>query len=291
VSDAPISGSTDIRQPGDTPVATARRVRGKAPCLLRIEPHHAPDRVLLREEETELGPALLHRRRDSGVEIVSIEPVLSSEEKILVNGRPIRKARDLSRGQEVMIAGLKYRFFPDGSVSTLVTEDEAFRVAATDDATNCLTRDVLLDHLEEMYDDALEGGHPVSLVIFGVDDHAGLTESFDPDELTRILGCIVDLMLQRLRAADLLFRNRPSEFTLVLPRTTAESLYGLGERIISQVGETPIETGDVSLLVTLSAAILTGPLPQVVPSHLDFLAGGEALLERGMRRGPNHVIG
>jgi GGDEF domain-containing protein len=264
---------------------------GKAPCLLRIEPHRAPDRVLLRGEETELGPALLHRRVDSGTAVVSIEPVLSSEEQVLVDGRPIRKARDLATGQEVMIAGLKYRFFADGSVPALITEDEAFRAAATDDATSCLTRSVLLDHLEEMHREAMEGGHPVSLVIFGVDDHAELVERFESEELSRVLGCIVDLMLQRLRAADLLFRNRPSQFTLVLPRTTAESLYGLGERILQQVGETPIETGDSSLIVTLSVAILTGPLPQAVPSHVDFLAGGEALLERGMRRGKNQLIG
>lgn len=295
MSDTPIGGSTGIRRPARSRVLTgAAKSRGpsvKAPCLLRIEPHRAPVRVLLRGEETALGPALLHRRRERRTEIVSIEPALSSEEKVLVDGRPIRRACDLSVGQEVMIAGRKYRFFLDGSVSALYSEDEAYRAIATDHTTSCLTRDVLLDHLEEIYTDALEGGHPVSLVMFGVDDLGELQESFDPESLNRVLGCIVDLMLQRLRAADLLFRNREAQFTLVLPKTTAESLYGLGERILRQVSETPIEMGDATLLVTLSVAILTGPLPQAVPSHLDFLAGGEALLERGMRRGKNCVIG
>lgn len=295
MSDRPIGGSTDSWRPaGPAPlagVAKSRRPSVNAPCLLRIEPRRPPVRILLRGEETVVGPARLHRRREHGTEIASIEPALSSEEKVLVDGRPIRRACDLAPGQEVMIAGRKYRFFPDGGVWTLYTEDEAYRNAVTDHTTNCLTRDALLDHLEEIYTDALEGGHSISLVMFGVDDLAELKEKFDTVKLNRVLSCIVDLMLQRLRAVDLLFRNHEARFTLALPQTEVESLYTLGERILKQVSETPIEMGDSSLMVTLSVAIVTGPLPQAVPSHLDFLAGAEALLERGMRRGKNRVIG
>ena len=261
------------------------------PCLLKVDPVLPLTRIVLQREETPLGPISIHRQNVDQEVVISIQRVDNrTDGSITVDGEPLGEPRDLEDGQSIQMGKSRYRFFLTGDLGRLI-EDETFRNAVTDPITGCLSRDVLLDHLTEAYDDATEGAHPVSLVIFGVDDYPELQESGDRALCDHVLTRTADLIRQGLRQHDHLFHNQEHHFTLVLPHATAKTLHGLGGRILRQVASSPVETPAGPRHVTLSAAIVTGPLLRAHADHLDFLAEGEALLADGLTRGNNRIVG
>jgi diguanylate cyclase (GGDEF)-like protein len=261
------------------------------PCLLKVEPVLPLTRIMLHREETPLGPISIHRQNVHQEVVISIQRVDNrTDETITVDGEPLGEPRNLEDGQSIQMGESRYRFFLTGDLGRLL-EDETFRNAVTDPITGCLSRDVLLDHLTEAYHDATEGAHPVSLVIFGVDDYPELQETGDRALCDHVLTRTADLIRQGLRQHDHLFHNQEHHFTLVLPHATAKALHGLGGRILKQVASSPVETPLGPRHVTLSAAIVTGPLLRAHADHLDFLAEGEALLADGLTRGNNRIVG
>jgi GGDEF domain-containing protein len=149
---------------------------------------------------------------------------------------------------------------------------------------------VLHDHLAQLHEDAVEGGHPISIALFGVDDWAKIEERFEPAARGVIIARVGQVMRDGLRQTDLLFGNREHEFALVLPGTTADSLYGLGERMLRRVEEEPIDTEQGTCLITVSVGLLTGLDPRLHPGPEEFLAEAEALLDHGMHGGPSRII-
>jgi diguanylate cyclase (GGDEF)-like protein len=80
---------------------------------------------------------------------------------------------------------------------------------------------------------------------------------------------------QRLcRAHDRLYRYGGDEFCILMPSTTAQGARKLGERLLQVVSEKPLDLGNGSLTVSISAGVAA------YPEHAD---GAEHLLEQADR--------
>ncbi|MBN2490550.1 MAG: diguanylate cyclase [Planctomycetes bacterium] len=285
---------TPSRQARTPAAASADGRRGRPPsearpCLLRIAPEQPWQRVVLRHELTAIDGAALRRHwHETDPDRVLLEPAAGTD-RVQVNGQPADRARPLADLDTVSVGETNYRFHQAGGLRHLLRHEEV-RARALDPTTGCLVRPVLCDHLAELCADALEGGGPVSIVLFAVDNWADLEQRSAPAVRTAILAAVARVMRGRLRQADLVFTNRAHEFVLVIPGTGADELYGLAERMLRHVEEELIDTAEGTRMVTLSAALLSGPDRRRHPDPEELLGAAGALLESGAHTAASRII-
>lgn len=253
------------------------------PCLIPEDRTGSFKRILLRAEETLLEEARFLRTREDGQDVVCVEPV-SGSDQVAVDGREVRGMLKLADGQTVTTGSRSYRFHLQGGLDRLLKNLD-YLANARDPAIGCLNQTCFLDFLEEVHTDAREEDTAVSLVVFGVDDYSTILEAYGQEQTDKVLRQLGSRIVKALRSGDHLFRNQEDQFALLLPHTTSNALYGLGNRIRKQVEETPVALGPESHIVTLSLSILTGPLPQEDTTHHDLLNLGVTMLAQARKRG------
>jgi GGDEF domain-containing protein len=197
-------------------------VQDDRPCLLEAGETATVRRVVLRHEETTVGPALFRWHRDGKLVRATIENLARSD-RVTLDGKPLERQTELAEGMTVTLAGRSFRFFLNGDIHHLL-HDERYAEAARDAVSGCLNREALLDRLSEVYADARETITPLSLVTFDLAEHTAIHDNLSRADRDKAYGKMIDVVSQRLRSRDLLFRAREHVFVLVLPKTRGDTL-------------------------------------------------------------------
>lgn len=157
-------------------------------------------------------------------------------------------------------------------------------MAITDSLTGLLNRCLLEPSLEQMLNRHHRTGESASLVLFDIDQFKGINDSFGHQAGDDVLSRIAELLRNRLRDSDQIFRIGGEEFVALLPGTDQDAATEVAQEIRSSIAE---ERFSDLILATVSggvASIEAGDTPESI------LARADQRLYAAKRAGRNCVL-
>lgn len=132
-------------------------------------------------------------------------------------------------------------------------EEKLQLLSSTDSLTGAYNRRMFMNLLAREMKRAVRYGEPFCLLMFDIDRFKEVNDIHGHDVGDRILIEVVRLSTKIIRQSDFLARWGSEEFMALLPHTTREMAFGLGERLRQCIGEH--EFADIgSLTVSVGVA-------------------------------------
>ena len=173
------------------------------------------------------------------------------------------------------------------------TQPEPTEAAITDRLTTLYTRPMLEAVLAKEIERASRFGHPISLILFDVDNLSTINQQHGYGVGDRILERLGILIRTYFRQHDWVARHSEDSIAVLLTRTDAANAAELAEKTRSTVEErlgfTDHRT-DRPVTVTISGAVVN--VQVAVGDVIDpdrLMADAEAALDRAKRRGRNCI--
>ena len=123
-----------------------------------------------------------------------------------------------------------------------------------DQSTGLYTRRHLLETIGARLREELPAGI-LALVVFRVDDLAGLQRQVGASSLELVMAGVGDLLRDSMQSRDLYGRLATSEFGALVARGTRRDLKAWAASVIARVGRTLFEAGGKSVSLSLSAGV------------------------------------
>lgn len=127
--------------------------------------------------------------------------------------------------------------------------------ASTDALTGITNRRHFMEILDKERQRATRSGSPFCLMQIDFDFFKKINDSYGHAAGDEALRHAVTQISHILRAADVLARTGGDEFTAFLPDTDTEQAQQVGNRICALVAQTPLQTEDQQIPVTLSIGV------------------------------------
>jgi diguanylate cyclase (GGDEF)-like protein len=145
-------------------------------------------------------------------------------------------------------------------------------MAMLDPLTNLFNRRQFYSLAKMEIERARLHGHPVSVLMLDLDHFKRVNDFHGHLTGDKALVTIADAIKAGLRENDIVGRYGGEEFVILLPETTGDRAYEVGERIRQAVSELPIKTSYGTVVVTVSIGVtsLIARLPDE-DSELDLL--------------------
>lgn len=160
--------------------------------------------------------------------------------------------------------------------------------AERDGLTGLYNHRRLLELVDMEFLRASRYGRPFSILMIDLDGFKGINDTLGHQKGDWVLKRTAELLKRNLRNVDILSRYGGDEFVAVLPETSPQAAFRLGERILREIRQNPYLDGE--RIFPLSASI-------GVASYHPKLSGAGALLREAdlalyaaKRRGRNQVI-
>ena len=123
------------------------------------------------------------------------------------------------------------------SYRRLADAKRLFDTASTDMLTGLLNRRACWDRLRHYTVSANRYGHPLSVIMFDLDDFKRVNDTFGHDAGDRVLRKVADIARRGLRDADILVRWGGEEFVVLCPHTPLSGARVVAERLRQMVEE------------------------------------------------------
>jgi two-component system, cell cycle response regulator len=193
----------------------------------------------------------------------------------------------LSHGDFAKVGGAILKFLAGAGIEASYHE-EIYKITIVDTLTGTYNKRYLLEFLERELIRSSRHGHPLSLIMFGIDHlksinvkHGHLTSDYVLREIPRRLS-------GRVRREELLARYSDEEFAVVLPVCDLTNARTLGERICQLISERPFEFEGATISVSTSVGIAS--LEGEGLDVMSFIRLAEDNLYRAKREGRNRVV-
>lgn len=175
------------------------------------------------------------------------------------------------------------------SISNARLHEQTKRLAATDGLTGLYNYRQFKLMLQQELLRAARYGHPLSLIMFDIDNFKQFNDSYGHPCGDQILVQMAETLQEVFRGADLVFRYGGEEFTVLLPESNLEQAARAAERTRMQIAAMNIAWPDIDeqLRVTVSAGVVTCPHDGATAEYL--LDAVDELLYRAKREGKNRV--
>ena len=108
---------------------------------------------------------------------------------------------------------------------------ELQRLSETDELTGINARRKLDREINRWMGLARRYNHPLSLVMFDIDDLKSINDNYGHLIGDRVLSAVAEVVDRELRSSDIFARWGGDEFAILLPHTTRQQAYELAERI------------------------------------------------------------
>ncbi|WPL16265.1 Stalked cell differentiation-controlling protein [Thiorhodovibrio winogradskyi] len=132
---------------------------------------------------------------------------------------------------------------------------ELVKLATTDPLTGILNRRTLYDLGDKEFDRATRYGHPLSLVLIGVDHFRDVNDTFGYQVGDKVLNSVVSTVLAAIRETDIFGRFGGSEFLLILPHTDLKGASLLAERLGIDIQGQPVIHDGAVIDISLSCGV------------------------------------
>ncbi len=162
--------------------------------------------------------------------------------------------------------------------------------ARRDPLTGVYNRSQLEHVLEKEFEASARHGWPLSIAFVDLDDFKKINDGYGHLVGDQVLRTFASTLSQHLRNSDIVARYGGEEFLIVLPGTDEGAALRVMERILAEVGQSPMASiNGQPLFVTFSAGLATqGALEQF--SHVDqLLKAADEALYGAKRDGRNRV--
>ncbi|HHW57177.1 MAG TPA: sensor domain-containing diguanylate cyclase [Clostridia bacterium] len=165
---------------------------------------------------------------------------------------------------------------------------EVTKKSITDPLTKTYNRRYFNDVLMENIIKADETNEPVSLIMFDLDNFKQINDTYGHLIGDEVLKEVARRIKNNVRSDDIVARFGGEEFTVILPRLTAEQAYMIAERIRNEVSAKPIKTEKGEIYVTITGGVADYPRKadsaEKLISHAD-----RALYAGGKSKGRNKI--
>ena len=161
--------------------------------------------------------------------------------------------------------------------------------AVTDELTGLYNRRGLMSLGQNEVERSLRFGHPISVLMFDVDNFKQINDRYDYRTGDRVLYLLAKRCRQRLRSVDIAGRYGGDEFVIVLPETPMEAAIQAAERLRFSVASEVFTTkaGTFGISISVGVAILAPPQD----SFEQVLEQAGAALHKAKLAGKNRVTG
>jgi len=128
-------------------------------------------------------------------------------------------------------------------------------LARTDGLTGLCNRRYFFELAVREFNAALRYQRSLTIILFDVDGFKQVNDTFGHATGDKVLILISEVAAEKIRAVDVLARYGGDEFIILLPQTSAQQAFLIGERIRESVAALRVETDSGSLAVTLSIGV------------------------------------
>lgn len=176
----------------------------------------------------------------------------------------------------------------ENSNQVLVRLNEELRqMAEHDHLTGCFNRRRLDEAMNTELARSARSGHPLSLAMLDLDHFKAVNDRHGHAVGDAMLAHVTDTIRRQLREPDVFARIGGEEFALLLPDTGEYNAAVLLDRIRRKVEETPLEHGETTIPITVSAGIAAAR-PELEPTA--WMREADAALYAAKHCGRNRII-
>jgi two-component system, cell cycle response regulator len=137
---------------------------------------------------------------------------------------------------------------------------QTISMAITDGLTGLYNRHFLSTHLNNMVQQALQTGRPLSNIILDMDKFKSVNDTYGHDVGDEVLVQLSKVIVNAIRSADLAARYGGEEFVVLMPETDIFDAAEVAERIRVMVERTPFKVshavGELNLTVSVGVSHL-----------------------------------
>ncbi len=155
-----------------------------------------------------------------------------------------------------------------------------------DSLTGVLNRRAFLDHADGEWVRHRRHNHSLSCAMVDVDGFKRINDTFGHAAGDAVLQHIGALIRATLRASDLPARLGGDEFVALMPETSIEGAFSLGDRLLTRVQQGPLHVLDQSLDTTLSIGVASA---DGCSSLEELMAKADGALYRAKKEGRARV--
>ncbi len=175
--------------------------------IKNIEPiRHVPIVLLVDEQETDL----MLKGLELGINDYLVVPVDANEMQARIKTQIRRK---------------KYQDALKSNYKTSIS------LAMTDQLTGLYNRHYMDAHLQNMVQQSLANGKPLSALLMDMDHFKLVNDNYGHNVGDEVLKQLADVIISTVRSSDLAARYGGEEFVVLLPETDFNEAYELGERM------------------------------------------------------------
>jgi diguanylate cyclase (GGDEF)-like protein len=180
---------------------------------------------------------------------------------------------------------------------SLVSEDEEkalrkmYDAALRDGLTGVFNRKHLEERLDAEIAYAQRHRTELSLVIFDVDHFKKVNDTYGHLAGDAVLKRVAKVLLDGLRAEDVLGRYGGEEFVIVARGIPVDAARLLADRLREALGQTSLRLGTAALAVTASAGVSSLACTQGRADKTTLIAIADARLYKAKQAGRNRVVG
>lgn len=163
-------------------------------------------------------------------------------------------------------------------------QDKLRAQAVTDPLTGVLNRTLLHETLEQAIEQNHRAGVPMTLVAIDIDHFKSINDTYGHDVGDQVLRGIGQLLQDRIRIVDSVFRLGGEEFLLLFYGVDADNSCQIAEELCQTIGAQEL-LPDRSVTVSLGVATL-----QPEEDRIGWMKRGDKNLYRAKARGRNCVM-
>jgi diguanylate cyclase (GGDEF)-like protein len=168
-------------------------------------------------------------------------------------------------------------------------ETELRRLAVTDELTGLYNRRHFFSRGDEDIEIARRYDRPLSLIMVDIDHFKEVNDQYGHEAGDRALVALSGVLSSMLRSVDCIGRIGGEEFAMLMPETTAEDAFEVGQRLVKKVAETKMELhGGCTIGLTISVGIVT--LNENESSMNVFLRRADSALYQAKGKGRNRIV-
>lgn len=161
-------------------------------------------------------------------------------------------------------------------------------LSLTDYLTQIFNRRHFMELFDLEFSRSMRYGHPLSLVIFDLDDFKHINDNFGHLQGDKVLRQLSDLVKSEIRSYDVFARYGGEEFVLMLPQTPVEGAFPVAEKIREKLEKFKFE-GLGRGEVTISIGVSTYPHDDIQDSK-DLISAADTALYEAKENGKNQVV-
>ncbi|MCF7503589.1 MULTISPECIES: GGDEF domain-containing protein [Vibrio] len=166
--------------------------------------------------------------------------------------------------------------------------EELKRNAEIDGLTQIYNRRKVLALGDDDIDNANNCGHEYSIIMIDVDNFKSVNDTYGHAVGDEVLLDVARRCRNALRDDDILGRFGGEEFVVFLPKTNLNDAFIIGERLRSEISDTPFKTTKTSLLITISLGVAALTKAKETPRKLLEMA--DQALYTAKETGKNKIV-